>query len=53
MFEHHNSVLQNVASGETTFKQADEKLVERSSVYLNADQQKSLSNYLKMKRGGN
>ena len=53
MFEHHNSVLQNVASGETTFKQADQNLVEKSSEYLNADQQKSLGNYLKMKRGGN
>ena len=53
MSEHHNSVLQNVASGETTFKQADQKLVEQSSEYLSTDQQKSLSNYLKMKRGGN
>ena len=52
MFEHHNSVLQNVAAGETTFKEADEKLVEKSAEYLNETQQKSLSNFLKMKRGG-
>ena len=53
MFEHHNSVLQNVASGATTFKQADEELVKKSGEYLNPDQQKTLSNFLKMKRGGN
>lgn len=53
MFEHHNSVLQDVAAGESTFKEADQKLVEKSGQYLNKDQQKSLENYLKMKRGGN
>ena len=53
MYEHHNSVLQSVAAGETTFKQADESLVEKSSEFLNEDQRKSLSSYLKMKRGGN
>ncbi|MCM8526411.1 MAG: hypothetical protein NE327_07845 [Lentisphaeraceae bacterium] len=52
MFDHHNSVLQSVSAGETTFKQADEELVNKSSQFLDADQQKSLSNYLKMKRGG-
>lgn len=53
MFEHHNSVLQDVAAGESTFKEADQKLVDKSGQYLNKDQQKSLETYLKMKRGGN
>lgn len=53
MFEHHNSVLQDVAAGNTTFKKADEELVKNSAEFLNEDQQKTLSSYLKLKRGGN
>ena len=48
----NDSILQDVSSGDATFKDAHEALVETSSESLSESQRKSLSRYFKFKRGG-